>query len=405
MSLAPRHKAVFVDRDGTLNHDPGYIRSPDQMHLFDGVADAVRRLNETAYKVVVVTNQSVIARGDCTVDELGRIHARMETQLAARGAFLDRIFFCPHHPDGGFPGGIAELKRECECRKPGTAMIRDAAQVLDIDLRLSWMIGDGTADMLAAARAGLRSILVRTGQAGRDGKFKADPDFIADDFPAAVEFILDGYPRLAERARPFVEKIAPGDVVLVGGLAKVGKSTFAQVLASECRLAGKAATILALDRWIRDVDRRGPGVLERFDLDLAHAAMRPWLIKNDAIELTLPRYDRLARRRAAETDTLRLEPDTVLIVEGVPALALTLPGERRLHRIFIACAEERRRQRVIADLVQRGADEDGATATYHDRLADEAPVIMATHAAADAVIHTDAATAKAADKAAEYRRR
>lgn len=186
-----------MDRDGTLNRDPGYIRSPDQMRLFDGVADAVRRLNGAHYKVVVVTNQSVIARGFCTVAELRRIHDRMEAQLASGGAFVDRIFFCPHHPQHGDPGEIPELKRECECRKPGIAMIHEAAHMLDIDLGCSWMVGDATSDILAASRAGLRSILVRTGRAGRDGKFVATPDFVVDDFAQAVSLILDDFPHQA----------------------------------------------------------------------------------------------------------------------------------------------------------------------------------------------------------------
>jgi D,D-heptose 1,7-bisphosphate phosphatase len=391
-SLALRQKAVYVDRDGTLNRNQGYVRTPDEMHLFDGVPDAVRRLNDAEYRVVVVTNQPVVARGECTFDQLQGIHAKMEALLSGRGASVDRVMFCPHHPDRGFPGEIAELKVVCECRKPETAMIRDAAAMLNIDDRRSWMIGDSTADMLAAARAGVRSILVRTGHAGLDHKFKADPDFTADDFVAAVAFILDDYPRLARLAKPILDGAGPGDVMLVGGLAKVGKSTFAQVLASEYRATGKAAVVITLDRWIRDLDRRGPGVLERFDLDLALNALLPWFTGHAAVDMELPRYDRISRRRADERDALHLAPDVLLIVEGVPALTMSPPGQRRTHRVFVEGAEERRRQRVIADLIWRGGDERQAAATYIERLRDETPIVAASRANADAIVNCDPPT-------------
>jgi histidinol-phosphate phosphatase family protein len=354
------------------------------------VPEAVRCLNDAEYRVVVVTNQSVIARGECTIEGLGRIHSKMETQLAASGAFVDRIYFCPHHPDKGFPGEVESLKVQCECRKPGVGMIRQATAALNIDLQRSWMVGDASRDMLAAARAGLRSILVRTGEGSRDEKFEAEPDFVVDDFQAAVTFILDDYPRMAQAAHPLLEKIAPGEVVLIGGLARVGKSSFAQILASELRLSGKRAVVISLDRWIRDLELRGPGVIERFDLDLAEETLRSWLAGDVSVELELPRYDRATRRRESQKDTLRLEHDAILILEGVPALMLPLSSCRKVHRIFIASAEEPRRQRVISDLIWRGADKEGATATYIERVRDESPVVVASRATADTIIDWDA---------------
>lgn len=269
-------------------------------------------------------------------------------------------------------------------------MICQATAALNIDLQRSWLVGDAARDMLAAASAGLRSILVRTGEGSRDEKFEAEPDFVVDDFPAAVTFILDDYPRMAQAAQPLRDKIAPGDVVLVGGLARVGKSSFAQVLASELRLKGRRAGVISLDRWIRDIERRRPGVIERFDLDLAEETLRPWLTGDVSVELELPRYDRLTRRRENQKDTLRLEHDDVLILEGVPALMLPLSTCRKIHRVFIATAEEPRRERVVSDLIWRGADKDGATATYFERVRDELPVVMASRATADTIIDWDA---------------
>jgi histidinol-phosphate phosphatase family protein len=388
-SLARTQKAVYVDRDGTLNRNRGYVRTPDEMELFDGVPAAVHWLNDAEYRVVVVTNQPVIARGECALDELQRIHSKMEMLLSESGAYVDRILFCPHHPDRGFSGEVAELKIACECRKPGTAMIRQGADMLNIDLARSWLVGDSTADILAAARMGLRSILVRTGEGGLDRKFAASPDFTADDFVAAVEFILEGYPRLAAQAHRLCRKVRPSDVLLIGGLAKVGKSTLAHVIASELRTAGTAAVVISLDRWIRDHDRRGPGVLERFDLDLAKNALLPWIIGRAPVDLELPRYDPASRRRDATRDTLRLEPQTVLILEGVPALTMSWPENRTIHRVYVEGAEERRRKRVVADLMHRGTGEGEAAATYLDRLSDETPTIAGSRGSAEEVINLD----------------
>jgi histidinol-phosphate phosphatase family protein len=193
-SLAERQQAVFTDRDGTLNVHRDYVRTPDELDLLDGVAEAIRRLNEAEYRVVVVTNQPVIARGECSFAGLRQIHAKLETQLGRGGAFVDRILFCPHHPDRGFAGEVAELKIECACRKPGTALIEAAARDLNIDLARSWLVGDSAADIRAAQRAGLRSVLVGPDGALREAGLAAAPDFVVADFPAAVNLVLGVHP-------------------------------------------------------------------------------------------------------------------------------------------------------------------------------------------------------------------
>ena len=183
-------KAVFLDRDGTLNQLTDYVRKPDDLILFADAGSAVRRLNEAEYRVVVVTNQPVLARGECDVAGLAQIHAKLESELGETGAFLDAIYYCPHHPHKGYAGEVPELKIDCLCRKPGTAMIEDAAAALNIDLGGSWVVGDSTADIAMARKAGIRSVLVRTGEGGRDGKWPAEPDFTVDTLGQAVDLIL-----------------------------------------------------------------------------------------------------------------------------------------------------------------------------------------------------------------------
>jgi histidinol-phosphate phosphatase family protein len=154
------------------------------------VADAIRELNHHAWRTVVVTNQPVIAKGWATEADLHIIHNKLETLLGLEHAFLDRIYYCPHHPDAGFEGERKELKIRCDCRKPGIGMIRKAVADLNIDLAQSWLIGDTTTDLQTAKNAGLRSILVGTGAAGKDGKHEARPDREAKTLSEAVQIVL-----------------------------------------------------------------------------------------------------------------------------------------------------------------------------------------------------------------------
>lgn len=156
-NLSRPQKAVFLDRDGTINESRGYIRTPEELVLLPGAGDAIRRLNESGYLVIVVTNQPVIARGEVTEDELRVIHNRMETLLGNQGAYVDAIYYCPHHPDRGYPGERPELKKMCRCRKPEPGMLLKAAKDYHIELKASWMAGDGPADMEAGRAAGCRT--------------------------------------------------------------------------------------------------------------------------------------------------------------------------------------------------------------------------------------------------------
>ena len=182
--------AVFLDRDGTLCVEKGHLRTPEGLKLLPGVGSTLRTLRQAGFRLVVLTNQPVIARGEATEREVAAIHRRLEWEIGKEGAYLDAIYVCPHHPDRGFPGERVELKTHCECRKPGTKLFEQACQDLGIDAENSWMIGDQSRDIEMARRASLRSILVQTGAAGRDGQFSASPDHIAQDLAAAAAVIL-----------------------------------------------------------------------------------------------------------------------------------------------------------------------------------------------------------------------
>ncbi len=164
-SLDTAVPAVFFDRDGTLNLESGWLRSPDQMQLLPGAAEAVRKVNQAGRLAVVITNQPVIARGECTEAQLKEIHNRLEALLGEQHAYIDALYYCPHHPDGGYAGERAELKIRCSCRKPGIALFEQAIQELNIERSGSWMIGDNERDMQAAANLGIPAIQVDCNQA------------------------------------------------------------------------------------------------------------------------------------------------------------------------------------------------------------------------------------------------
>lgn len=153
-NLFNKQKAIFLDRDGTINKYVGFLREFEQFELLPNTSEAIKKINDSGYLAIVVTNQPVVARGEVTFDQLDQIHNKMETLLGKDGAYLDGIYFCPHHPHKGFEGEIPELKVECECRKPKPGMLLQAAKDFNIDLSKSWMIGDSDNDILAGENAG-----------------------------------------------------------------------------------------------------------------------------------------------------------------------------------------------------------------------------------------------------------
>ena len=161
-NLANKQKAIFLDRDGTINKYVGFLRKEGEFELLPGVTEAVKKINESGYLAIVVTNQPVIARGEVTYSQLENIHNKMETLLGKEGAYLDGIYFCPHHPHSGYEGEVKELKIECDCRKPKPGMLLKAAEDLNIDLSQSYMVGDGENDIKAGKAAECKTVLLNT---------------------------------------------------------------------------------------------------------------------------------------------------------------------------------------------------------------------------------------------------
>ena len=163
-NLNNKQKAIFLDRDGTINKYVGFLRNIDDFELIEGVSEAIKKINSSGFLAVVVTNQPVIARGEVTYEQLDEIHNKMETLLGKEGAYLDAIYYCPHHPHKGYEGEVPELKFDCECRKPKPGMLLKAAEEFNIDLSNSWMVGDGDNDVLAGIAAGCKTRKIEEGE-------------------------------------------------------------------------------------------------------------------------------------------------------------------------------------------------------------------------------------------------
>lgn len=181
-NLKNKQKAIFLDRDGTVNRYVGFLRNIKEFELLPGVAEAIKKINQSGYLCIVATNQPVIARGEVSVSELNAIHIKMETELGKAGAYIDALYYCPHHPHKGYEGEIPELKIDCNCRKPKPGMLFRAAEDYNIDLSQSWMIGDGENDVKAGKAAGCKTALI--------GEGERDQDLIAEDLLDAVRQIL-----------------------------------------------------------------------------------------------------------------------------------------------------------------------------------------------------------------------
>ena len=188
--LKNKQTCIFLDRDGTINQYRGLVWKDEDFELEENTSDAIKRINQSGKLAIVITNQPSVARGLCQIEDIETVHKKMSTLLGKEGAYLDDVYFCPHHPDKGYPEENPVYKIPCECRKPKTGLIQKAIEQYHIDLSSSWMVGDTTVDIQTGKNAGLHTALVLTGEAGNDKKYDVTPDLVCKDLWEAVEMIL-----------------------------------------------------------------------------------------------------------------------------------------------------------------------------------------------------------------------
>lgn len=190
-NLSNKQKCIFLDRDGTLNVFGDFVTTADKLKLMPDAGDAVKLINHSNFLAIVITNQPVVARGETSFDELHRIHNKLEDMLGKEGAYLDDLYFCPHHPNGGYAGEIPELKIVCNCRKPKIGLLLRAQERYNIDFSESWFIGDTKQDVQTGINAGCRTVCLTCGDPRPSKIFASvEPTFYSDSLQEAVEKIL-----------------------------------------------------------------------------------------------------------------------------------------------------------------------------------------------------------------------
>ena len=184
-----KQKAIFLDRDGTINKYKGFITDINDVELLPTVSDAIKKINASRYLAIIVSNQPVIARGECTFDQVNAMFDKIETLLGKSGAYIDGIYYCPHHPHSGYDGEVKELKIKCDCRKPEIGLISRAEKDFNLDLSKCIMIGDGEIDVKTGKNAGISTVLVKT---GIQEDVSVAPDYYAEDLLSAVNIFIKG---------------------------------------------------------------------------------------------------------------------------------------------------------------------------------------------------------------------
>lgn len=329
-SLSKKQKAIFLDRDGVLNYDTDLIHKTEDFTLYDYAAESVKRINQSEYLAIVITNQSIIARGLTDLKGLDDIHKKMEWELGEQRAYLDAIYFCPHHPHGGFEGEVPKFKVECTCRKPKPGMILEAAERFNIDLSQSYMIGDSERDAGAGRAAGVTSIGVMTGHGVK--KAEVLPEYFVANLPEAIDLILGD--QLKQEVKK-VEQILPKKenlVISIGGNSRSGKSTLASALSQSFIKSGKSVFRIELDDWILPKSERTSevDVYSNFQLSKLEQDVKS-ILKGK--EITLDAYISHPERKA-KRKTYCYNNEDVVLIEGIVALSSSLLRELSDIKVF-----------------------------------------------------------------------
>ena len=383
-NLENPQKAIFLDRDGVINENIDLIHKPEDFHLYPFTARAISKINTSDYLAVVTTNQSVIARNLTTIKGLGEIHKKMETELGDAGAKLDAIYYCPHHPDKGYPEENVAYKIDCDCRKPKPGMINNASRDFNIDAKQSYMIGDSEADMGAGKAAGCNTVGVMTGFGLKKAKTK--PDYLFSNLEEAANFIVDEpYKELAGKLKNMVNNSSKETVVItIGGNTRSGKSTLATYLQKQFKASGVDCMLITLDHWILPKsDRIGKEeVFHNFQIDKLENDLQG-ILSGETVELkgytAHPAHD-------TENVTYQLAGQKVILIEGVVALATENLRSISDFKIFKSISEDLLKQRMFSFYDWKGYGEESIQILWETRKPNEYDLIARNEQFADLVI-------------------
>ena len=355
-NLTHERPAIFLDRDGCINEEVGLIHKPEQLQLYPFAAEAIRKINKSGYLSVVVTNQSVIARNLCTENDLRHIHNKMESELGNGGAYVDALYYCPHHPHGGFPEENKAYKKDCDCRKPKSGMLLQAAEELHIALNHSWMIGDTERDIIAGKNAGTQTIGLRTGMALENTK--TQPDFWMDNLMDAVNFILE--PQYLNLISYLLQKLKSVSETLVLGIAGnsgSGKSTLSKRLQNAAEKSGFSTLVICLDDWLAPKTERQhmKDVFERYQMPKLIDEVSA-ILQGFTIEVNAYSHDPSKER---EQKIYQKRPEhRLVIIEGIVCLTSLKIREILHESVYIGIEEKVLEERFMRLAKQKGYTEE-----------------------------------------------
>lgn len=392
LNRSNKQKAVFIDRDGVINFEAEPLDKPDKFKLLPGVEEALKTLNRSDYLAVVVTNQPIIAKGFASEKRVREIHNYMENILGEQRAYIDRIYYCPHHPEKGYEGEHKEYKIACKCRKPDTGMIDKATIEMNIDLYQSFIIGDRTVDIMTGINSNLHTVLVRQGYAGEDKKYACRPDFIFKDLLEAVQFIVYDYNKLINNVKAHLPaRILEGKenpIITVGGLSRSGKSTLSAVVRKYLEQVGKQVITLKLDNWLLSKDQRTPSmnVRDRYRYEVIEKDVKALL---GVKQINLNRYDPKTREITKNADAIFLTPGDVLLIDGVVALDHEYIRKIADISFFTYVCEELRKTRFYDFYRYKSLSEEEIDTLYQNRIFNEVGIIEQSKKYAHHIVDMD----------------
>lgn len=373
-NLEHTRACIFLDRDGVINHDADLIHSPEQLELFDFAASAIKKINTSEYINVVVTNQSVIARNLTDEAGLRQIHNKLEWLLGLEHTKVDDIFYCPHHPHGGFEGENKAFKIDCDCRKPKSGMLLQAKEKYHIDLTKSWMIGDTERDIIAGKNVGCTTIGVRTGFGCRRSKTPAD--YMMDNLKEAIDFIIDEpYQNVWQqvKTRHASHDASKPFVITIGGNTRSGKSTLTTYLQKKWETENKHVLRVDLDDWLLPKTARDTAkdVFERYQI---LALIKDVFALMNGKEISVDKHHHEAAFNRDEK-TYSIKNADIIILEGI--VAMSMPQLRGISncKIYKKISRELLAQKMKSFYLWKGYDSPEIDTIFEKRIKDEYELI------------------------------
>jgi len=399
--LSVRRPAVFFDCDGVLNEDVGGhgVIHPDQVKLIDRAGEAVRLAREAGFLTIAVTNRPQVAKGFLDETGLDHVLGRLEAELAEDGGVLDRIYFCPHHPDKGFPNEVAALKIDCACRKPGDLMIRQAMSELPVEKSKSIIIGDSLRDIGAGRKAGIWSYGVRTGYGLRDEKSyptveteTPHADLVFDTVYDAVRFQC-GYQEIGKTLSGAIDErlssTAGPLLISICGRSRSGKSTFAHAVQRTLSETGRRVLRLELDRWILPLEHRRPDMNAE---ERSRVELYPEIVSmlRRSGQVKAPGYDAASRGRLRGTTAYDARDAEVILMDGIFAGHASIREQVDMS-VFVEASQQSLLIRFHTFYAWKGLTPVAAEALWQSRIQEEWPRIDLQRKSADIVINLEEA--------------